>query len=189
MNRTTYLIQEGFSFEDLQQLAAEMGWARIDTIDDNGRSADSGPTWAVDNQGSRLRYVDAPPLRVRHLVIEGPATGDLSDLLGGRLALLTRFAVLNNARLARTDEQRAPLVDQIASVYPDAPDPKAMELILNWYRGGSEPLRTRIVVALNYRAWPEATPLLEEIAAGDKSPQLRANAKAALADARSTRRS
>lgn len=115
--------------------------------------------------------------------------GDLSDLLGGRLALLTRFGVLNNARLARTDEQRAPLVDQIAAVYPDAPDPKAMELIRSWYRGGSERLRTRIVIALNFRSWPEATPLLEEIAAGDESPQLRANAKAALADARSTRRS
>lgn len=168
-----FLIHEATTHEDFAALAAREQWTLAAESKGDGKITGFAQAWIARDGETEVHYVDEPGLGgIRFLVLKGPGLNDVIDLIGPALQLRTSINVVRHAREAQTDAEKRIAAYELAVVFPTF-NPQAMEILKSYYSGGSDEVRTRVVQALTYRAWPEGIEFIGEIARVDDYPELR----------------
>jgi len=162
--------------EDFVSLAEERGWVLADQIEGDGQSVAFEQIRLTPDKSTQIHYLDDPVSGLRFIVVHGPEAGSVAGDLGRHLQVRTSINVVRMAKEARSERAKMDSAMELAVAFKQ-PDADAMKLLRKYYKGGSDPLRRRVIKALGYRGWPEAVELLEEIARTDASEELRGHAQ------------
>lgn len=181
-----FLLGERTPHAEFERVARGYGWVVHEDRPAGAANLPYEQIWVTTDRGTAIHYLDDPTPAERFLVVYGPDAGDVAFDLGMSCDITTSEDVLDHARQASTDAERATLAWRLA-VVSKLFDADAMAWLTDAYRNGSELVRHAVINGVGYRGWEEALPFLEEISQSDPSAELRENAAAIVAAWRKVR--
>jgi hypothetical protein len=171
-----YLLCSGTTFEDYQRIADIYGWRVVRASPGDGRLTPFEQVRVTSDGSTAIHYLSDPIPKERFLYIHGPRVGEIAFNVGRSFYTESSEEVLERARTAVSDDDKHAVAYQLAVVFLKF-DQEVMNLLEQFYAGGSISVRYAVINAIGYRGWTEARDFLERVAREEPDETLRKNAR------------